>query len=851
MRAGRPLASDAVPEARLATLLRTAAPRGARDVASIAVLAAVYFVAARLSLRVALVGDNITPLWPPTGIALASFLIFGRRLWPGVAIAAFFVNMPITSSPAAAAITAMGNTLAPLVAATLLARMGLRPALDRLRDAAALVFVGALASMTISATVGVGVLVATRAIGWEGVVPAWSVWWAGDAMGVLVFAPFLLTLRPARFVRRHSWRRGMEALALAAALLSTTFAVVMAPAPLLFLVFPLLGWAAWRFQQRGAAPAALVVSVLATLAAVDQRGPFAEGTLLYRMLVLQAFNAAVALTSFLFAALVAERMRDRAALRTWASELEIRVDERTRELTRANEDLAAQVEERRRVESQLRRSEAQLGDAQELARLGSYEWDIATSVVVWSDEMYRIHGFRPQEFDVTFDRAIELVPPPDRVRIRENVERALQRKDSRVADIEYPIVLPDGTTRVLYGKARLAYDHGEPVKMLGTVQDVTERRAYEREHRIAETLQRALLPKQLPRSASLELAARYVPAEVGLDCGGDWYDVIELPNGNVALVIGDVTGHGLEAATVMGQLRLALRAYALEGHPPDIVVSNIDALMQQLHPDGMATLLYLELDAAAATATIVCAGHPPPLVMTAARGVDFLDVAANQAIGVDGSATYISHVRRTEPGSTLVLYTDGLIDRRDLPITDGLERLREALQEVRTARVDDLCDRLLDALVPDDVSDDVAILAAHLVAEPAAFEILVPADPSNLSSIRARLGRWLDEARVDVDDRTEIVLACSEACANAIEHAYRGRAGDVHVSGTIDGGDVELVVRDHGRWRSPRRDDRGRGLDVMRACMDNLDVEQTDGGTVVRMRRSIGPVEVKSAAAER
>jgi PAS domain S-box-containing protein len=851
MGAGQTRVTDAVPEARLPALLRTAAPRGVRDIVSIAVLAGVYFVAARLSLRVALVGDNVTPLWLPTGIALASFLVFGRRLWPGVAIGAFFVNMPITSSAGAAAVTAIGNTLAPLVAATLLARMGFRPALDRLRDAVALVFVGALASMTISATVGVGVLVATHSIEWEGLVPAWSVWWAGDAMGVLVFAPFLLTIHPVRFARPRSWRRQLEDVALAAALLATTFAVVTAPPSLLFLVFPLLGWAAWRFQQRGAAPAALVVSVLATLAAVDQRGPFADGTLLYRMLTLQAFNATVAFTSFLFAALVAERMRDRAALRTWASELEVRVDDRTRELRRANADLAAEIEERRRVERELRRSDAQLEDAQELARLGSYEWDIATSVVTWSDEMYRIHGFRPQEFDITFDRAIELVPPPDRVRIRENVERAMQRKDSRVADIEYPIVLPDGTTRVLYGKARLAYNDGEPVKMLGTVQDITERRAYEREHRIAETLQRALLPKQLPRSPSLELAARYVPAEVGLDCGGDWYDVIELPNGNVALVIGDVTGHGLEAATVMGQLRLALHAYALEGHPPDTVVSNIDALMQQLHPDGMATLLYLELDTRAGAATIVGAGHPPPLVVTPGRGVDFLDIPTNRAIGIDTSATYLAHLRPVEPGSTLVLYTDGLIDRRDLPITDGLERLRTALDEVRVARVDELCDRLLHALVPDDVSDDVAILAAHLVAEPAVFEIRVPADPAHLSSIRERVARWLNAASVDVEDRDEIVLACSEACANAIEHAYLGRSGDVQVRGTIDGRDVELVVRDRGRWRSPREDERGRGLDVIRACMDSVDVEQSGDGTVIRMRRSMGPVAVKSTTADR
>jgi anti-sigma regulatory factor (Ser/Thr protein kinase) len=211
----------------------------------------------------------------------------------------------------------------------------------------------------------------------------------------------------------------------------------------------------------------------------------------------------------------------------------------------------------------------------------------------------------------------------------------------------------------------------------------------------------------------------------------------------------------------------------------------------------------------------------------------------------------VSHVQQIERGSTLVLYTDGLVDRRDLPMTDGLQRLRRTIEEVGVAHVEDLCDRLLDALVPDDVSDDVAVLAAHLVAEPTTFEIRIPADPGHLSSVRAHLRRWLDTARVGLDDRDQLVLACSEACANAIEHAYLGRGGEVQVRGTIDAGDVDIVVRDEGRWRPPRDDDRGRGLIVMRACMDSVVVEQTSDGTLVRMRRSVGSAQMRSAVANR
>ncbi len=179
-------------------------------------LGVAYYLAAQLSLRLALVGENITPLWPPTGIALVGFLLRGRRLWPGVAIAAFAVNLPISTSGVAAAVTAVGNTLAPLAAATLLLRVGFRPQLDRLRDALAIVFLAALGATIISATVGATTLLVSDAIEAREFWGAWSVWWAGDAMGILVVAPFLLTLT---MIRSHPVPRGwkaVEAIALVA-----------------------------------------------------------------------------------------------------------------------------------------------------------------------------------------------------------------------------------------------------------------------------------------------------------------------------------------------------------------------------------------------------------------------------------------------------------------------------------------------------------------------------------------------------------------------------------------------------------------------------------------------------------
>jgi integral membrane sensor domain MASE1 len=171
-------------------------------VGTLVAVGAVYYLGARLGLTLSLVEQNVTPLWPPTGVAVAAFLLVGRSMWPGVAVAAFAVNLPISEGPLAAAVTAAGNTLAPLLAVTLLTGVGFRRQLDRHRDAVAIVLLGALTSMVLSATVGAGTLVVSGAIGTDQLPAAWAVWWTGDAMGVLAVTPFLLSLRLFRGRRR-------------------------------------------------------------------------------------------------------------------------------------------------------------------------------------------------------------------------------------------------------------------------------------------------------------------------------------------------------------------------------------------------------------------------------------------------------------------------------------------------------------------------------------------------------------------------------------------------------------------------------------------------------------------------
>lgn len=277
------------------------------DVAKVLGLAVAYYVTARLSLRLALVREQVTPIWPPTGIAVVGLLLFGRRMWPGIALGAFLVNLPIGPTPLAAAGIALGNTAAPLVAVTLLHRAGFRPQLERLRDAMSIVFLAALVGMAVSATVGTGSLLLADAISADRFLPTWSVWWTGDAMGVLVFAPFLLSLRLVGESSAGSLARRVEATLLFVVLAAVTVLVFRSSLPVQYLVFPFLGWAAWRFGQRGAAPAVLVSTGIALWAALQEVGPFVEGSLLEKMVTLQVFNASAALSTFFLAAVVAER----------------------------------------------------------------------------------------------------------------------------------------------------------------------------------------------------------------------------------------------------------------------------------------------------------------------------------------------------------------------------------------------------------------------------------------------------------------------------------------------------------------------------------------------------------------
>jgi len=265
------------------------------------------------------VHGQVTPIWPPTGIALVAMLVIGRRVWPAIAVGAFAVNLPIGPSALGGAMIAAGNTLAPLVSVELLRRVGFHRELNRLRDAIALIILAALAGMTISATVGSAVLVFSGAVPPTEFWSTWAVWWVGDAMGILLVAPFLLSLLTGPSMPAFTWRRGLELMGLLAATAVVTYVLFQNRLRLEYLVLPLIMTSAWRFRLRGAAPAGLIASGVAIWSATQGAGSFTGETLFQKMVTLQVFNVSVALASFLLASFVDTQERKEEMSRLYES----------------------------------------------------------------------------------------------------------------------------------------------------------------------------------------------------------------------------------------------------------------------------------------------------------------------------------------------------------------------------------------------------------------------------------------------------------------------------------------------------------------------------------------------------
>ncbi|MFD5449484.1 SpoIIE family protein phosphatase [Streptomyces sp. NPDC127100] len=351
-------------------------------------------------------------------------------------------------------------------------------------------------------------------------------------------------------------------------------------------------------------------------------------------------------------------------------------------------------------------------------------------------------------------------------------------------------------------------------------------------------LQRSILgPANLPDG----FAVRYEPATRPLEVGGDWYDTVRLQDGRIGIVVGDCVGRGLEAATVMGQLRSACRALLLQDSSPAQTLMALDHFAAGI-PGAMCTTVFCGvLDPDTGRLTYSSAGHPPGILTHPDGTTVLLNKARSVPLAVRPGKDRPEGTCTVPARATLLLYTDGLVERRRRPLTVGIDEAGEAVQAGRDAAVDDLANQVMTRLAPaDGYDDDVALL---LYRHPAPLDVAFPAESSQLAPVRKALRNWLDQCELPPHTVQNVLVAAGEACANAIEHGHRDAPGDtvrLRAEALVD--DLRLTVADTGRWKTPQPEantHRGRGVALMRALMHQVTITSGTAGTIVDMHTRI------------
>jgi serine phosphatase RsbU (regulator of sigma subunit)/anti-sigma regulatory factor (Ser/Thr protein kinase) len=364
---------------------------------------------------------------------------------------------------------------------------------------------------------------------------------------------------------------------------------------------------------------------------------------------------------------------------------------------------------------------------------------------------------------------------------------------------------------------------------------------FESEQTIAETLQRSVLPGSLPHVPGIQIAARYVPGTAELDVGGDWFDAIKLAQGRLGLVVGDVVGKGVQAAATMAQLRNGLRAFALDRLKPASTLARLNRLADEVLETAFATVSYVVVDPEAGVCRYTSAGHPPPLVARPDGTVEFLEGARGLPLGTVSDTRYTQAVVELPAGSVLLLYTDGLVERRSRPLDEGLELLRTAVLD-GPRDPERLVDHVLEEMIGiAERGDDIAILAVRVSpVAPRVLDLRLPSDTSSLNLVREGLRIWLEGAPLSRAEAEDIVLASWEACANAIEHARDPANAHVSLRAEIDGSRIRVVIEDTGQWAPPAaRFDRGLGLRLMHSLMSSVEIAPAETGTRVTLEKEI------------
>lgn len=425
-----------------------------KDILKIVAVAAVYFMAARFGLGIDAVGGFATLVWPPTGIAIASILIFGYKLWPAILIGAFAANF-VNGAPVLVALgIGVGNMLEALLGAYFLELVGFRSHFAKLKSVLGLIFLAAVIATIVSATIGVSSLIIGGIVSFSDFLQTWLAWWIGDMLGALVLVPLIITWR--RLPKEYfNYTRVIEAALIVIFIGSTNLLVFINPlnfsfqiSTITYLIFPPLILAAIRFRQHGATLGILITSIIAITGTINNGGPFVTGAISESLIQLQSFLAVIIMTSLILAAVISER------------------EEAEDRIAKLNEELQGKVSDK----------SAALAEAQAISGMGSWEWDVAKNQVVWSDELYKIYGLDKNEFKNTYEGFLSQVHKDDRDMVKSKIEEAF--KNRAPFEFDHRIVRPDGTIRTLHAMGRVFSDgNGNVIRMSGVGHDITKERA--------------------------------------------------------------------------------------------------------------------------------------------------------------------------------------------------------------------------------------------------------------------------------------------------------------------------------------------------------------------------------------
>jgi anti-sigma regulatory factor (Ser/Thr protein kinase) len=359
---------------------------------------------------------------------------------------------------------------------------------------------------------------------------------------------------------------------------------------------------------------------------------------------------------------------------------------------------------------------------------------------------------------------------------------------------------------------------------------------YAREHHVADTLQRAVLPEQLPESASVHFDAAYLPATEEAIVGGDWYDAFTLPDGRIALSIGDVAGHGLRAAIVMGEVRQAFRAAALNPTSPSVVLERANTIVNMRQNPIMVTAIFGIIDPATATITYAAAGHPAPVIALPCLLVERLPTGGIP-LGIADAIDATDWSFTIPPGAYLAFYTDGLIEHSH-DVIEGEEMLVEAMRAEIVDRSETPALSLMRRVFGDRKnSDDAATLFVATDDAPKSdFLFEFSAIPLAVPIVRRTLHRYATRLGLDEDHAYALITAVGEATATAVEHAYPERPGLVRLRVAGADGTLHATIEDDGRWKqAQKREERGRGLPLMRALMDGVEIRTNQSHTTITL----------------